>query len=150
MYITSQMKIYLDNCCYNRPFDDQTQLRISLETQSKLFIQTLIVNEKVELVWSYILTLENIKNPYENKSLSIARFSEYAKINIIESDSLLKKANEIARYGIKNADSLHIACAIEASADFFITTDSRLLKYKTDNVRIVNPIQFVLEWEKED
>ena len=20
------MKIYLDNCCYNRPFDDQTQI----------------------------------------------------------------------------------------------------------------------------
>lgn len=27
------MIIYLDNCCYNRPFDDQTQERIHLESE---------------------------------------------------------------------------------------------------------------------
>ncbi len=30
------MKIYLDNCCYNRPFDDQTQERIHLESEAIL------------------------------------------------------------------------------------------------------------------
>ena len=34
------MRVYLDNCCYNRPFDDQAQLRIRLETEAKLEIQT--------------------------------------------------------------------------------------------------------------
>ena len=34
------IKIYLDNCCYNRPFDDQTYLKISLEAQAKLQIQS--------------------------------------------------------------------------------------------------------------
>jgi len=28
------MKVYLDNCSYNRPFDDQGQIRIYLETQA--------------------------------------------------------------------------------------------------------------------
>ncbi|MDR2732053.1 MAG: PIN domain-containing protein [Fibromonadaceae bacterium] len=143
------MKIYLDNCCYNRPFDDQTQLRVSLETQSKLFIQALVVKEKVELVWSYILSLENTKNPYENKRLSISRFAEYAKIKVIESEALLKKANKIASSGIKNADALHIACAIEAFADYFITTDNRILRYNGENIKIVNPVEFVLAWEME-
>lgn len=32
------MKIYLDNCCYNRPFDDQTQERIHLESEAMLTI----------------------------------------------------------------------------------------------------------------
>jgi len=141
------MRIYLDNCCYNRPFDDQTQFRISLETQSKLFIQNLVVKKEVELVWSYILTLENAKNPYESKRLSISYFSKYAKIKIIENETVLKNAHKIAHSGIKNADSLHLACAIEASADCFITTDIRILKYNTDNISIVNPIQFVLNWE---
>ena len=27
------MRVYLDNCCYNRPFDDQTQLKVRLETE---------------------------------------------------------------------------------------------------------------------
>lgn len=49
------MKIYLDNCCYNRPYDDQSQLRISLETQAKLYVQDLIKRGKVDLVSSYIL-----------------------------------------------------------------------------------------------
>lgn len=36
------MRIYLDMCCYNRPYDDQSQLKVALETQSKLHIQHLI------------------------------------------------------------------------------------------------------------
>jgi predicted nucleic acid-binding protein len=33
------MRLYLDNCCFNRPFDNQEQLKIKLETEAKLFIQ---------------------------------------------------------------------------------------------------------------
>ena len=44
-------KIYLDNCCFNRPYDNQKQLRIKLEAEAKLFIQDLIVNKKLELIW---------------------------------------------------------------------------------------------------
>jgi hypothetical protein len=32
------MKIYLDVCCLNRPFDDQTQDRIRLETEAVMLI----------------------------------------------------------------------------------------------------------------
>ncbi|MEZ5449243.1 MAG: hypothetical protein R3E89_09690 [Thiolinea sp.] len=32
------MKIYLDACCLNRPFDDQTQDRIHLEAEAVLSI----------------------------------------------------------------------------------------------------------------
>ena len=32
------MRVYLDNCVFNRPFDDQSQLLISLQTQAKLAI----------------------------------------------------------------------------------------------------------------
>lgn len=55
------MKIYLDNCCYNRPFDDQSQIRIHLETQAKLYIQSKIREGTYDLVWSYILDYENGK-----------------------------------------------------------------------------------------
>jgi hypothetical protein len=66
-----KLKVYLDNCCYNRPFDDQTHLRIILETQAKLFIQDLIQHNKVDLVWSYVSAMENMNNPYETRRLSI-------------------------------------------------------------------------------
>ena len=53
------MKIYLDNCCFNRPYDDQAQIRISLETHAKLYIQELVKNKKLDLVTSYVLWYEN-------------------------------------------------------------------------------------------
>lgn len=49
------MRVYLDNCCFNRPYDDQSQLRISLETQAKLYIQNLIKKEQIEMITSYVL-----------------------------------------------------------------------------------------------
>lgn len=30
------MRVYLDNCMFNRPFDDQGHIRIRLETEAKL------------------------------------------------------------------------------------------------------------------
>lgn len=61
------IKVYLDNCCYNRPYDDQGQLRISLETQAKLRIQEKIRKKELNLVCSYVLNYENGRNPYENR-----------------------------------------------------------------------------------
>ena len=44
------MKVYLDNCCYNRPYDDQTNLRIQIESQAKLAVQSRIRQGLHELV----------------------------------------------------------------------------------------------------
>lgn len=58
------MKIYLDNCCYNRPYDDQLQMRIHLDTEAKLHIQDMVKNNELELVTSYMLDYENAKNRF--------------------------------------------------------------------------------------
>ena len=70
------MRVYLDNCCYNRPYDDQTQLRISLESQAKLNIQTRIKNGEIELATSYMTSFENSENPYEMRRSNILDFQE--------------------------------------------------------------------------
>lgn len=44
------MRIYLDMCCYNRQYDTQDQLKIAMETQSKICIQLLIETGKYELI----------------------------------------------------------------------------------------------------
>lgn len=59
-------------------------------------------------------------------------------------------AEQIMETGVKEKDSLHVACAIFAKSDYFITTDYRLLKYKSDDIRIIDPIRFVLEYELRD
>jgi predicted nucleic acid-binding protein len=140
--------IYLDTCTYNRPFDDQTQLRISLETQAKLFIQTLIKDNKLDLIYSYVCFYENNINPFENKKLSIFEFSKNAKYNVIENNSIILKANEIEKKGIKPLDALHLSCAIEAGSNYFVTVDDEILKYGTNEIKIFDPIMFIRYWEK--
>ena len=144
-----RIKVYLDNCCYNRPFDDQSQLRISLETQAKLFVQSLISDERIDLVMSYINNYENNNNPFENRKYLISRFSQKAKYYIVESNEILLKSYEITKAGIKPTDALHLASAIISNADFFLTVDDQVLKYKTDELEIMDPIKFVIQWDKE-
>ena len=48
------MRIYLDNCCYNRPFDNQAQVKVFLETVAKLSIQQKMHAGEVEYVWSTV------------------------------------------------------------------------------------------------
>ncbi len=59
----SKITVYLDNCCFNRPYDDQGHLSIYLETQAKLAIQELVKDKEIVLVWSFILDYENQANP---------------------------------------------------------------------------------------
>ena len=139
--------IYLDTCTFNRPFDDQTQIRISLETQAKLFIQTLIKNSKLDLIYSYVCFYENYINPFENKKLSIFEFSQNAKYVVTENNNILLKSNEIIKLGIKPIDALHLSCAIDARANYFVTVDDVILKYDTDEIKIFDPITFIKYWE---
>ncbi len=115
------MKIYLDNCCYNRPFDDQQNMKVFLETQAKLYIQQKIKDGQYSLVWSYVLEYEN--------------------------EEILSFAEKLADKGIKKFDALHLACAVYAKCDFFLTTDKKLLNTTLSEIRVVNPIYFVSEME---
>ncbi len=71
--------IYLDNCAYNRPFDDQTQMKIRLETEAKLYIQNCIRKGLYSLCWSFVLDFENGKNPFEDKRNAIAPWKQIAE-----------------------------------------------------------------------
>ena len=43
-------RIYLDNCCFNRPYDDQTHLSIRLEAEAKIFVQNQILKGTIEII----------------------------------------------------------------------------------------------------
>ena len=147
------MKIYLDNCCYNRPYDDQTQFRIHLETEAKLHIQDMVKNGKLDLVTSYMLDYENGKNRFSHKRQAISDFmnvNEAYYVGIELADKAKKIAEDIMETGIKSIDALHVACAILSGSDYFITTDDRLLKYKTEDVQVVTPGEFIRRLEAVD
>ena len=66
--VTCLMKVYLDNCCFNRPFDDQSSLVIRLETEAKLYVQELIRQGEYRLCWSFVLDYENSANPFRGSA----------------------------------------------------------------------------------
>lgn len=138
------LRIYLDNCCYNRPYDEQTQERIVEESQAKLKIQTAIRNGDVELATSYMTEYENSKNPHNMRKEHILSFqNQFSTVYVSASVDNNEMQKKIESTGVKPKDACHVACAIMADCDFFLTTDDRLLKYKTDDIRLLNPIDFV-------
>ena len=141
------MKIYLDNCCFNRPFDDQSQIRIRLESEAKLAIQEEIRAKKVQLIWSYILDYENNKNPYQERKERIKGWKKYSAQDIQERPELIETANLLSQKGLQKIDSLHIACAIFAKCEYFLTTDDKILQRAKliDDINVNDPIGFIKE-----
>ena len=146
----NKLRIYLDMCCYNRPYDNQSQARIAKEAQSKLHIQDLIVGGELELVGSYILDYECSCNPFEIRRSFIKDFmSKNIKLYVgAERDDIITQmAKIIMGTGVKEKDAYHLASAMYSDCDFFLTTDKRLLKFKNNRINMINPIDFVEEME---
>jgi predicted nucleic acid-binding protein len=143
------MKLYLDNCTFNRPFDDQSQLKIKLETEAKLFIQQGILVGTYELVWSYILEFENNQNKFDDRRNAIHDWKNVAKIFCVENDRIIEYAERFKRnYHLRTKDALHIACSVYSNSDYLITTDRQLYKLRLNDIRIINPLTFLNELEE--
>ena len=143
------MRIYLDNCSFNRPFDDQSQLKIKLEAEAKLYIQSEVLNGKFELAWSYILDYENSENPFEERKETIQIWKKIAVIDCEANAEIIKLAEKMQKAGLKSKDALHVASAIYAGCKCFITTDARVLNKDIEGINVINPIDFIREMEAE-
>lgn len=146
------MRIYLDMCCYNRPYDDQSQMRVALEAQAKLYIQNRIAAGVYELIGSYVLDYEVSRNPFEMRRASIQSFIASNMKGYVgpERDAAVSPlAREIMATGVKEKDALHVASAIFAGCEYFVSTDIRLLKYQTDRIQLVTPVEFITRTEGE-
>jgi len=141
------MRVYLDNCCYNRPFDPQTDLRISIETQAKMRVQNLMRTGEVEYVWSAVLDYEVNSSPYQDRIDMILPWRTDAAENILLDPDLIRRGAQIQSLGIKKMDALHLSCAEYAACDWFITTDKGILKKVRllGGMRVASPVDFVME-----
>ena len=140
------MKIYLDNCCYNRPYDDQSHLTISIEAQAKMQIQSLVKAQKLQLASSFILDYENSCNPYTDRKSAITKFLNDKVFDYVgsdKSDLIATNAKKIMATGVKMKDACHIACAELMNCDYLLSTDKRMLKYKSNSIKLINPIEFL-------
>jgi predicted nucleic acid-binding protein len=142
------VKIYLDVCCLNRPFDDHRQERIRLESEAVVAI--LGRSKILTLLSSEIVDLEISKIPDEDRKQKVMLLSSISKMNIVIDDEIISRAKDLTKMGFKSFDALHIACAEKGQADALLTTDDHLLKKAISHrefirVRLENPLRWLME-----
>lgn len=121
-------KVYLDTSVYNRPFDEQKQARIWLETLAFSVILQLIENRKIALITSSVLAYETSRNPFQQRREWANRVAKMAAVYQLADETIRQRANDLAANNIKPLDALHIAFAETAAADYFVTCDDRLIR----------------------
>lgn len=122
------VRAYLDTSVYNRPFDEQAQPRIWLETLALSVILQMVEQGDIELVTSTVLAYETSRNPNDLNRQYIAKITQTAKVTQIVDESVRQRARNLETKGIKALDALHAACAEMVGAQYFVTCDDRFIR----------------------
>lgn len=144
------MRIYLDVCCLNRPFDDHTQDRVRLESEALLTILSRTQTENWTLLSSEAVDLEISKIPDNDRKQKVSILISISLTYIDVDEDTEKRAGKLEGLGFKSFDALHIACAEKGKADVLLTTDDDLLRKASDKkgalqVRLENPVRWLME-----
>src|SRR6516164_3932079 len=120
------MRVYLDMCCLKRPFDDQSQPRIHLESEAVLALLG-AGSEKVQFLRGAALDLENDQNPLVQRAAKVRLWLEELPKLDAPAAVLAGRTKELIGLGFKSFDALHVASAEAVTAEAFCTCDDRLL-----------------------
>jgi predicted nucleic acid-binding protein len=122
------MKVYFDTCTLQRPLDDRSQARISLEAEAVLAILGLCDQGKVTLVTSDIVAFETRNNPHAQKRAFVEKITRQAGIYIVLTNVIEQLAQTYEQSGIKAVDALHLASAETEGVEYFCTCDDRFYR----------------------
>ncbi|MDA1050725.1 MAG: PIN domain-containing protein [Planctomycetota bacterium] len=149
------MKIYLDVSRLNRPFDDQNQSRIRVETTA-----VTLIFERVDAgLWQQVSSEMAV---IEIDAISDTDRRNRVRMLLPESTSIMKlnkatfdRAEVLGRIGFRPADAVHVAAAERAKADVLLSCDDRLCRLakrrKNDlQVQVANPVDWLKEMDDAD
>ncbi len=121
--------LYLDYNCFQRSYDDQRQNRIRREAAACDRILADAADGLVDLVWSFMHEDENEFCPFPVRRVEIIRLGHACTTRVNPVESIRVRAHGLQRVGRLSAkDALHVACALQAKADWFLSCDDQLLK----------------------
>ena len=142
------MKIYLDVSCLNRPFDDQTQPRIRLESDAVTIILGQIDAGIWELKSSRMAEIEVAAIADATRRRRVFLLLPEDRMEL--SPPVFDRARRLVDRGLHAADAVHVAAAEFLGADVLLTCDDRLLRRcgrMTDELRVkvASPVQWLQE-----
>ena len=121
------MRVYLDVCCLNRPFDDQSQDKVRFETEAVVSIlKRCDAGPDWQLIGSDIITLEIAKGHDPLKKQKVLLLYDGAVEKASYNTVIKARAAEFRQHNVKLFDSLHLASAEYISVDIFLTTDGQI------------------------
>jgi len=142
------MKIYMDNCCLNRPYDDQSKPRIHLESEAIKTIIDLVEKEVWELLSSDVLVYEISNTADAKRRINLYGINQMAKKTISLTSEIKDRANYFENFGLQAFDAMHLACA-ENYSDILLTVDDKFIKkaniVKVLSIKVKNPLQWLEE-----
>ena len=144
------MRVYLDVCCLNRPFNDQTQDRIRLEAAAILTVLRRIEMDEWVGITSEATDTEIGNDANVERRIQIQKYARLAKTFVVVAEDQTHRALELLSLGFGAFDALHIACAEHARADVLLTVDDRFLRLANRlggvlAVKVANPVTWLLE-----
>ena len=138
-------RLYLDTSVYNRPFDDLSQPRVWLEALAFAVILQMLESDDIQIISSKVLEFENSQNPFPYRKAWVSFYLRLAKDFQALNESICKRAQGLESQRLDPIDALHLACAEEAKAEYFITCDDRIIKrYQRETLRVMTPVDFVI------
>ncbi len=144
------MRVYLDLCVYNRPFDDQTHERIFIEARAFYIVIKWIEEGKMISIHSDALEYENSLTSNPDRGRRVRSYLSLAKEFVKLSGLSIRRASEIMNLGFRDMDALHIAMAEEGKAHYFITCDDEIIDVAEKNqerlkVKVCSILEFLEE-----
>jgi predicted nucleic acid-binding protein len=142
--------VYLDVCCLNRPFDDQHQDRIRLESEAILTILFMCEREDIQLVESEVTYWEVDAISNFDRKECVLSLLKIPHIRIVITSDILARGKELETVGFGGYDALHLACAEAGKVDVFLTVDDGIISKVRRNsgivkVDVMNPVTWFME-----
>ncbi len=149
------MRIYLDVCCLNRPFDDQAQDKVRLESEAVLTILSRGQIGIWSLLGSEVIDIEVAKISDNDRRQKVELLYSNRQCYIIVDDEIENRARKLENLGFALFDALHIACAEKGQADILLTTDNGFIRRALRSqeilkVKVENPVRWLMEKIEDD
>jgi len=144
------MKIYLDACCLNRPFDDQRQARVRLEAEAISLILQKLHQREWEWIGSDVLVYELGQTEDVERKERLLLLAGQSHQVVAMTEKILTQAEKLVASGFDSYDAIHLASAENAKVDVFLTTDDNMQKIANRNKKmfsfvVVNPVTWLEE-----
>lgn len=149
------MRIYFDVCCLHRPFDDQIQERIRLESEAVQLVLQLCGAGTHHWISSDVVENEVERNPNGYTRTAVQAMLRCADERLTLTDAAVSRARTHAQMGIPAVDALHLAVAEEFACDVFLTTDDQLCRRVRARqpallIKVDNPVAWLLEVTRDE